>query len=226
MRSTKSEAAHRAREGFAAGGIGVRSHVWTRQWMAPLDELEVLVPSRGHILDLGCGHGLFSLQLALASTERTVHGVDIDARKIAHGQDAVRRTDLSTRVSLDVVGEGWQPPPVAYDVVVITDVLYLLDPATVAGTVRAAGRALRPGGTLVVKEIDAFPRWKHTVGMTQEFLAVRVLHLTAGQTLNHRPLDTVAEVLAARHWPSQQRPLHRGYHFPHSVLVARQPDAD
>jgi hypothetical protein len=75
----------------------------------------------------------------------------------------------------------------------------------------------------VVKEIDTEPRWKHMVGMAQELLSLRVLRITEGQTLNPRPLDAIIEVLAAQHWPAEQRALHRGYHFPHSVLVSSRP---
>lgn len=223
LRSSTSNAARRARAAFADAGAGTRAHVRLRQGLAPLDAVERLVPAGGRILDLGCGHGVLSLQMALSSPDRNVHGVDISASKIAHGRAAVRRADLGDRISLEVVDPTWVPEAGGYRAVVTADVLYLLEPEALARTVIAACAAIEPRGTLIIKKIAAEPCWKNTVGMAQEPRSVRLLRITDGAAINPRPVDTVVAVLEDRGWPFEQHPLHRGYHFPHAAVVARRP---
>ncbi|QXC60293.1 class I SAM-dependent methyltransferase [Aquihabitans sp. G128] len=223
MRPTTSEAARRARSGFADAGPQVRLHTAIRQRCAPLDAVEALVPASGHILDLGCGHGLLSLHLVLASDRRTVHAVDISSDKVRHGRRAARRLGLADRVAFEVVPAGWEPPAGAYDAVVVGDVLYLLDPPALGTTVRAACRSLRDRGVLVLKEVATRPRWKHRFGMAQELVAVRLLRITAGDALNPRPLDDAAAVLDALGWTMRSIPLDRGYPYAHAALVATRP---
>jgi len=190
--------------------------------MAPFDELERLVPGTGEVLDLGCGSGLFSLQLALAG-DRRVHGVDISAPKVRQALAAMAGAGVEHRVAIDLVGPGWLPEPDRYDAVIVGDVLYLMEDAEIRRTVRAACAALRPGGRLVVKEVAASPRWKHRVAMTQELLSVRVLRLTEGNAFNHHPLETVTDELTELGWSFERVPLDRGYPYSHSVVLAAAP---
>ncbi|MCU1368934.1 MAG: methyltransferase [Ilumatobacteraceae bacterium] len=186
--------------------------------MAPFDELEALVPPSGDILDYGCGSGLFSIQLALASAPRTVHGVDLSPYKVAQGRAAADRA--AARVDLDVVEPGWQPPPSSYDAVVMCDVLYLMAPAEIERSVAAAARSLRPGGTLVIKEIVARPRWKHRVAGLQELLSVHIFRWTQGVSFNLLPLDAARSALPAAAFARREVPLDRGYPYSHAALVA------
>lgn len=188
--------------------------------MAPFDELEQLVPAEGRILDLGCGNGLFSIHLALASADRTLHGVDISSYKVRQGRVGVITAGAADRVSLEVVDPGWEPPEDAYDTVVISDVLYLLDPRSVEQTVVSACRAVKVGGRLVVKEVAVSPRWKHRFTFAQEIVAVHLLRITSGGHLNPDPLTTVVETLDGAGWRFDPLALDRGYPYSHTALVA------
>lgn len=218
MRPCRTPAARRARSAFATADRRIRLHARLRQWMAPFDELEALVPSSGDILDHGCGSGLFSIQLALASAQRSVHGVDLSPYKVAQGRAAADR--CAARVDLDVVEPGWQPPPSSYDAVVMCDVLYLMAPAEIERSVAAAARSLRPGGTLVIKEIVARPRWKHRVAGLQELLSVHIFRWTRGGGFNLLPLDAARAALPPATWSCREVPLDRGYPYSHAALIA------
>jgi len=102
----------------------IRSYVWARFVIIHIDILEMLdrlVPKRGRILDMGCGFGLFSLFLAMRSPERSIHGVDLSAKRIAAsrgiqdlgiGQDLVappraqRRLGYQINRSVEQAGKG------------------------------------------------------------------------------------------------------------------------
>ena len=191
--------------------------------MTPFAAIESMVPRAGSVLDVGCGHGVFSLWLAQASPDRTVHGVDVAVSKLGHAHDAVVAAGLDGRVSFARIGPGWEPAVSDYDAAVVADVIYLLDERDAASLIKACCRALRPGGTLVIKEVADTPRWKHAVGLAQEWIAVRGLRLTQGTGFNPRPMDTARSSLIGIGWGFREVRLDRGYPYSHAALVASRP---
>lgn len=53
-----------------------------RFWYAPCREVEELIPVSGTVVDLGCGEGIFSNYIGLASKPRKVIGIEIDKNRI------------------------------------------------------------------------------------------------------------------------------------------------
>ncbi len=95
-----------------------RAHAAIRWASAPLARIESLLPRGGSVLDVGCGHGVFSLYAALRSSSRVVTGVDIDAAKIELGRRAVERLGVADRVMLTEVTAAWLPPADGFDGVI------------------------------------------------------------------------------------------------------------
>ena len=159
--------------------LGVRTFVRTRHLLCPMPEIERWVPSRGRILELGCGHGLFSALMAVASPERSVLGVDPSPVKIA---TAVRLAEKLPNVrflqgTIDDVQEG------GLDGAAIVDVLYLLPPSEKERILRRVLDLLAPGGRLVLKTNDTHPAWKYRWAWFQELLMTRL-----GLTMSHGSL--------------------------------------
>jgi SAM-dependent methyltransferase len=187
------------------------------------------------VLEIGCGHGLFSAYAALAGRRgpaRAVVGVDIDTDKI----DLARRMaahlpgiDLTFRVA-----ESGAVPAGPWDAVVIVDVLYLLPADAQRALLIEAAAALAPDGVLLVKEMSPTPRWKATWNRWQETLAVSVLGITEQATVRGgvEPSEQFAFVDPATMagwlrdqglWTAQQR-LDRHRLHPHHLLLARRSD--
>lgn len=212
-------AARRVLDAFGEGGGQVRVHTTIRWWTCPFAAVEQLVPRDGDVLDLGCGHGHFSMYLALTSPGRRIVGVDIDGHKIAVGTRVLTRAGLGGRVDLRVVESGWTPEPNSFDAVVTNDVLYLMGRERAARALSAMAAATRPGGTVVVKEMGATPRWKHRVNDLQERLATRVLGITEGDELEVLGADEIEDPLVAAGLGVRRVELHRGYTHAHLAVV-------
>ena len=211
-----------ARQAFTAyrdAPTGDRVHVLLRWLSCPFGPVVEVLPRSGRVLEVGCGHGLFSTYLAARATGVTVHGVDIDEDKVAVAAATVVPGE---RRSFAVARSGAVPPG-PWDGVVLVDVLYLLDAAGQRELLLACAAQLAPGGVLVVKDMDVRPRWKARLNSLQESVSVRVLGITEGS----RAFDFVPPGERAR-WlveaglvDVRSRRLDRGRAHPHHLLVGR-----
>jgi len=179
------------------------------------------LPERGDVLEIGCGHGMFSLTAALGSSDRHVVGADIDGAKLVEARRAADAAGLGTdRLEFSEVEPAWRPPvEVLYDAVVILDVLYLLGLRGALDLTRAAARVVRPGGRLLVKEMDTELRWKARFCAAQEFAATRLTHVTEGSTVELVPLDALRSVMEDEGLQVGVRRLDRHLPWPHALLV-------
>jgi 2-polyprenyl-3-methyl-5-hydroxy-6-metoxy-1,4-benzoquinol methylase len=206
--------------GYAAEGWRDRVHVSGRWRICPYPAVAVHVPTDARVLDVGCGHGLLSLQLALASAHRQITGADIDAGKIAVARRAAARTG-ATNTRFAVVERGALPTG-SWDAITIVDVLYLLGPGGAEAMVDAAAAALAPGGVLVIKEMALRPRWKLRLTRAQELVATRVVRITEGAHPRVVPPDDIAARMRRAGLSVSVCRLDRRRLRPHFLLVGRR----
>jgi len=205
---------------YADQSLPARLHTAIRWYSAPLPQVAAALPRSGAILEIGCGHGLFLALGALGASERVLHGTDIDAGKIAVADRAL--STLAPRVSVATAPDG-SVPVGPWDGIAIVDMLYLLPPARQRALVLEAAAALAPGGRLVIKEMDVTPRWKARWNVTQEFLALRVLRITAGATIQVVAPSVMAGWLAEAGLTVTRHRLDAGRIHPHHLLVGQRP---
>lgn len=198
-----------------------RAHVRVRAATCPFPEIHRCLPPSGSVLDLGCGHGLGAIRMALAEPDRQVLGVDIDADKVAVARRAANAAGVTDRVEFRIVESSWRPAERSVDAVLVADVLYLLPPAEQTELIGACLRAVTAGGTVVVKEMASRPRWKRRFTILQEQLSVRVLGITAGSGVHLPDPDDLEDALRATGAAVRRLDLSHGRPHPHLVLVAR-----
>ncbi|MEZ5411619.1 MAG: class I SAM-dependent methyltransferase [Acidimicrobiales bacterium] len=214
-------------QAMAALPRGVRWHMAGRARSFPLGDLCDEVPVEGRILEIGCGHGLVAASLALQSPGRQVVGYDIDAGKIRVAEQvAAAVAAAGGHLAVGVGGgggDGGSPVPAGpWDAVVIADVLYLLAPGDQEAILAAAADELAPGGVLVLKELDDGPVPKVAFARAEELLATRVLRITAGSHLHWRSAASWAALLEQAGLRATVRRVHRGYPYPHALIVGRR----
>ncbi len=132
---------------YSGASIAFKAFLAHRWWHAHLSDLERCVRPAGTILDLGCGHGIFTNLMGLRGPARRILAFELDQQKAAFARGRLSNVTVEDR---DIVGSEL---PRA-DVVTLTDVLHHLDSLDEqAAILAAAGRALPPGGQLIVKEV-------------------------------------------------------------------------
>lgn len=198
----------------------VRPHVAVRWATCPFPAVATQLPMSGRILDVGCGHGLLSLFLALSSSDRSITGIDVDDDKLGVARAAA--TDGELDVSFEAVAGGALPEG-PWAGIAIVDVLYLLSAADQVALLRSCADGLAPGGVLVVKEMALVPRWKARWNALQETAAVKILRITEGDELTFLPPADMAAAMVEGGLTVRDRPIHRGYPHPHHLLVGGKP---
>jgi 2-polyprenyl-3-methyl-5-hydroxy-6-metoxy-1,4-benzoquinol methylase len=185
-----------------------------------MPEIERRVPPAGTVLDVGCGHGLLALYLALAAPGRQISGFDVDADKIVTARRAAARTGIG--VDFTEVEPGHVPDG-SWDAITVVDVLYLLGADAASTLLEAVAGSVAPGGVALVKEIDVEPRWKYQLARAQELVATRVVRITEGHGVSFVSPGDIASVLEKAGLAVEHVPLHRRRLHPHHLVVGRRP---
>jgi cyclopropane fatty-acyl-phospholipid synthase-like methyltransferase len=214
----RDDAARAARRAYASQPLTTRAHIELRWRTCPFRDVAAAIPTAGTVLDAGCGHGLFSLYLALQSPAREITGVDIDEEKLAHARAAARAAAVDDRV---VFAHADAPRTIDahWDAIVEVDMLYLLGRDRARAWIHDAAHALAPHGRVVVKELDIVPAWKARWSRFQEVLATRVLRITEGDELELVARADVVDTMTDAGLAVESRRLDRGRLHPHYIVV-------
>jgi 2-polyprenyl-6-hydroxyphenyl methylase/3-demethylubiquinone-9 3-methyltransferase len=172
------------------------------------------------MLEVGCGHGLFANAAALARPALDVLGVDPDPQKIRWACGTVdARGNVRFRCEgLADVGER------GFDAVAVLDVLYLVPRGQWPEFLRGLRERLRPGGRLLLKDVEPRPRWKFYRCLAQETVSVRLLGITHGSAFAFAERSEMQTLLREAGFDGVRATgLGRGYLTPHVLYEAARP---
>jgi 2-polyprenyl-3-methyl-5-hydroxy-6-metoxy-1,4-benzoquinol methylase len=192
-----------------------RAYLRIKLKICPLIALETHFPREGTIIDLGCGNGLFSNILSLGSPVRQVIGIDLDRKKIEVANQTKATGSHITYQIGDVVEADYPQG----DVFTLIDVLYLIPYDKQDIILQKCYKALRPGGILIVKEMDTAPRWKYAWNLIQETLAVKLIGFTLGERFYFRSQDEYLDILQRIGFSVKPVLMHSGYWYPHIAYI-------
>jgi SAM-dependent methyltransferase len=140
----------------------IRAYSWGRFMILRqrfLDEIGQYLPAEGEILDIGCGFGLFSLYYAQLLPAVRFRGLDLDARRIAIATAAGRRLGLENARYTVGDARAYRADgecAAAY----MLDIVHHVPPDTVEPLLGELHKSIRPGGRLLVKDVDTQPAYK------------------------------------------------------------------
>lgn len=206
-----------ARKLYRDEPLGTRLFVRARRLLAPMPLIAARVPRAGPLLDVGCGHGLFSLAMAAADPLRRIVGIDPSPVKI----EVARRVGASFGNVQFREGIVESIEGDTFTAITVLDVLYLLPDAQKKSLLAACRRLLAPHGTLVVKTNDTHPAWRFQVARLQEKLMTGAgLTLGTGE-LHFRSCAENAALLRAAGFAVEIHHLAHWSPYPHTLFVAR-----
>jgi 2-polyprenyl-3-methyl-5-hydroxy-6-metoxy-1,4-benzoquinol methylase len=134
--------------------LGTKLFLHLRWWLTPYARMAAYVPKSGRVLDVGCGHGLLAMELALSEPNRTVLATDHDVARIdlarQAGQDITNlRFDIST-------GSPVVAAPAAgkFSAIMMIDFLHYFSPEQQDAMIARAYDNLEAGGWLLAREVN------------------------------------------------------------------------
>jgi predicted RND superfamily exporter protein/2-polyprenyl-3-methyl-5-hydroxy-6-metoxy-1,4-benzoquinol methylase len=130
-----------------------------------------LVPTKGHIVDIGCGYGYLSYMLSLTSPEREITGIDYDEEKIEIAGNGVLRTSRLNFFHSDVLEYKYEKS----DVFIISDVLHYLKEESQTILIQKCLDNLNEGGMLIIRDGNSELEERHKGTKLTEFFSTKVV---------------------------------------------------
>jgi 2-polyprenyl-3-methyl-5-hydroxy-6-metoxy-1,4-benzoquinol methylase len=144
---------------------GNYEHRLTSQWLEAVPEAAKALESGARALDVGCGAGQVSLNLARAFPRARLWGVDTDAGSVARAQEAAEAEGLAERVTFVAGTVEELPGDLRFELITACDCVHdLAEPERTLARIR---ERLAPGGTLFVAEpkvADRLEDNRHALG--------------------------------------------------------------
>ncbi|HEX6083652.1 MAG TPA: methyltransferase domain-containing protein [Thermoanaerobaculia bacterium] len=202
---------HRA---FGKYPAGHRLHILIRYLTCPFTRTLEDVPAGARVLEVGSGHAAYGV--LIEDRIKEVIAVEPDLRKsvlpspspkikkVAGFDDCVRGSD--------------------FDAAVVYDVTYRMPPEVRNALFARLFTRLRPGGTLVFKDMDNGHRWKMKWARFQEWLSDHFLHISIGEGFIYQSRAEVETMLREIGFTNfKARAIDRGYPHPHIIYTAKKP---
>ncbi len=124
-------------------------------WEEPYEVIERMLPERGVIVDLGCGEGLLSNYLALASGKRKIIGYELVPERLKRADKGIKNTSFKVG---DVVDMSY---PKA-DVFILFHVLHHLPSlAAQEEVLKKTKKSLNADGKLIIVDVYVEPSIKY-----------------------------------------------------------------
>ena len=124
-----------------------------------LTEIGQYLPESGHVVDIGCGFGLFAMFFASAAPARQVHGFDISERRIRTARRAAEKLKIAN-VTFEIGDARQLRASFRFDAVYMLDIIHHIPRQSVPELVSWARSHLSPGGVLLIKDVADRPFYK------------------------------------------------------------------
>lgn len=188
--------------------LSARMHILGRFLSCPFLRVLSHLPNEGSILDLGGGHGLFA-RLAVERSPRRMTVLDPDIRKVL-GSYHHHSVQFAAGY-LDAIRSS-------FDAITMFDVLYRIPLDERDPLLNSIHQRLKPGGMLLVKDLDPDHALKSSWNRMQETISDHVFHLTLGEHFAYESNDQFRDRLGRAGF-TDCRTFQIGSWYPHAHVL-------
>ena len=179
-------------------------------FLFPYIKLELLVPKKGFIIDLGCGYGLLANYLGITSEKREILGVEMNQNRLKFANVGISNTKFKS-------GDITKMDIPNVDCIIFTQVLHhLFTYEDQEILLRFCYDKLKPGGTLIICEVGTTPKWKYLIS----YMADKVLY--PFEKINFIPIENLKMLLKKINFEVEIVPMHKGSVFSHVTFVGKK----
>jgi 2-polyprenyl-3-methyl-5-hydroxy-6-metoxy-1,4-benzoquinol methylase len=191
--------------------------VATRPLICPIEPILALVPEDADILDIGCGVGLLSINLATMLNPKRIAGFDTNANAVAVAKAAATRVRNITDADITffTARDFSEWPTDLFDVVCMVDVAHHVPRELWNTLYQSAAARVRDGGLLLYKDMAADPWWCGLGSRLHDLIL-------AQQWIHYCPLSFVHAALAAAGMTPVHHDEWRKYWYMHQFTVFKK----
>jgi 2-polyprenyl-3-methyl-5-hydroxy-6-metoxy-1,4-benzoquinol methylase len=191
-------------------------HIALRFMLCPWGKIISNFPDCASIIDVGCGHGLFINMLCLCKSDiKNAVGIDVSEKKI----EIAKRSE---KINISFKLGSLERTDIKADVYSIMDVLYLISFRDQEILIRNVFDLLPKGGFFAIKEVDTKPKWKFFLLIIEEFIMVKLLKITHGNSFYFRSRSGFEQLLSNIGFKVRTIDLQKGYLHPHILYVCQK----
>jgi 2-polyprenyl-6-hydroxyphenyl methylase/3-demethylubiquinone-9 3-methyltransferase len=144
-----------------------------RKLTCNFEEIEKYIPKKGNVIDIGCGHGIFSKMLSEKSSHRKVLGIDPSPEKIKRA-----KKNTTGIKNLQFKNTYLDNINIKFDTAVVIDIIYLLPMKEKEVFLKNIAKILSKNGTLILVINGTEPYWMHKLLVLQEGIMHKMLKIT------------------------------------------------
>lgn len=189
-----------------------------RFWDAPLQQFERIIPSKGKIIDLGCGEGIFTNYLALAKRARNVLGIELNPTRVATANKGLKNAKF---IASDVLNVKM---PQA-DAIVMSHMLHHLTSYKLQHKLlKACHKSLNKNGVLCLAEINKSLSLKYLLALFVDTIVVPILfeRQLFDKNIFHRSKKAWFNVLEENGFEIIKAVSPKSGPFPDLLIIARK----
>jgi len=193
-----------------------RSYIRLRWMICPFDHIEKDIPTKGVIVDIGCGFGIFAHYLAATSSERKVTGIDLVEHRIEQARKlGIGLTNVDF-VCADILDHRLPQT----DAITAIDVLHHIPTKELqTKLLRDCYNILQKNGKIIIKDVDKKPLWKYWWNWLHDYI------MTKGEPVKYQDRKTVRNMLENVGFEFEKSETIKGYPYAHIIYIARKPDS-
>jgi 1-acyl-sn-glycerol-3-phosphate acyltransferase len=153
-----------------------------------------LLPTKGKILDIGCGYGFMPYMLHFAAPQRQFTGIDYDEDKIEVANNNFNKTERINFEHADVLSFAFEK----YDAIIIADMLHYMQPDEQKLIIERCMNSLNPDGKLIIRDGNKDMEEKHRGTELTEFFSTKFVKFNkASRGLSFLSARMVEDMAAA-----------------------------
>jgi len=148
----------------------VSFYVRARSRLLRLDYYSEILPSRGLVIDVGCGYGVLANYLSLCAPDRQVLGIDLNHKRIGTALKTIGSRKNISFLTEDAARWVWP----SCTGISMTDFLHHVYPPEQEIVLSKAFQSLQKDGVLLISEVD--PTAKPSYRYWASYLSDRTLY--------------------------------------------------
>ena len=189
-----------------------RIYVFLRSIILPISQIETLLPTKGSVLDVGCGYGFTSIFFAIKNKNRQIFASEIKTKRVLLAQKISSSIPNLSFETSNLINNS----QLTFDAIIAIDLLHHIDPIQKNIFLKESFLKLKPGGFLIIKEINTLPLLKYVWNYLHDLI------MTKFSKLYFLSFQQTESLLIKNNFKIVKKGKYKSLFYPHIFYVCQK----